>query len=407
MTKHIATRVAVASNRAEPLLGSGGGAASRVDKVWKWGGDNLLPVALSLLARRSVAHRRIINDKADYIAGKGVAYDEHVVQLGHLVECANGDGETLRGVLSRLAMDMAMFGNAFMEVVTDESHSFLSFYHIDASKCRVAEDSEHIVVHHDWSAFRAEEASTIALYPRFEAGEDGVLRAVVHYKSYEPMFSHYGVAPYIAGLDAAAIVYKTDHWNISRIDNAFQLSGVMMLDNAVDSEQEADRIVRIAEEKFAGNPGQVLFVLRGDNENDNSRFIPIDTSSDGDWQKLHTQAESDLVVAHSWFRSLSGLDYASGFSTERILHEYEVALNTVILPQQAELMEPIRAIIRATLGADASSLEIVNRPPSRSKPIYMRIWEARKADGLDYDESSPEQQRFLAEITKYNIRSIE
>jgi hypothetical protein len=101
------------------------------------------------------------------------------------------------------------------------------------------------------------------------------------------------------------------------------------------------------------------------------------------------------------------LDYASGFSTERILHEYEVALNTVILPQQAELMEPIRAIIRATLGVDASSLEIVNRPPSRSKPIYMRIWEARKADGLDYDESSPEQQRFLAEITKYNIRSIE
>ena len=180
MTKHIATRVAVASNRSEPLLGSGGGAASRVDKVWKWGGDNLLPVALSLLARRSVAHRRIINDKADYIAGKGVAYDEHVAQLGHLVECANGDGETLRGVLSRLAMDMAMFGNAFMEVVTDESHSFLSFYHIDASKCRVAEDSEHIVVHHDWSAFRAEEASTIALYPRFEAGEDGVLRAVVH-----------------------------------------------------------------------------------------------------------------------------------------------------------------------------------------------------------------------------------
>ncbi|MBO5971927.1 MAG: phage portal protein [Alistipes sp.] len=400
MTNKIATRVVVASNRSEPLLGSGGGGKAEVDRVWKWGSDNLLPNALSLLARRSVAHRRIINDKADYIAGKGVIYDDGIPQLSHLATCANGDGESLRSVLSRLAMDMAMFGNAFMEVVTDARHSFLSFYQIDASKCRLAEDSKHVVVHHDWSAYRAAEATTLALYPEFSEAADGTLRAVVHYKSYEPMFSHYGVAPYIAGLDAAAIVYKTDHWNISRIDNAFQLSGVMMLDNAVDSEQEADRIVRIAEEKFAGNPGQVLFVLRGESENDNSRFIPINTSSDGDWQRLHTQAESDLVVAHSWFRSLSGLDYASGFSTERILNEYEVALNTVILPQQAELMEPLRAIIRMVLGVDASSLEIVNRPPTRSKPGYMRIWEARKADGLDYDESSPEQQRFLAEISK-------
>ena len=122
---------------------------------------------------------------------------------------------------------------------------------------------------------------------------------------------------------------------------------------------------------------------------------------------MHTVAESDLVVAHSWFRSLSGLDYASGFSTDRIFQEYEVALNTVILPIQAQLLEPIRAIIASELGVDASSLEVVNRPPSRSKPLYMRVWEARRADGLDYDESDPEQQRFLAEITKYNIRSIE
>ncbi|MBO5833004.1 MAG: phage portal protein [Alistipes sp.] len=399
MTDKIATRVAIASNRSEPLLGSGGG-GQRADKVWRWGSDNLLPNALSLLARRSVAHRRIINDKADYIAGKGVTFDDAIPQLRHLANHANGNGESLRGVISRLAMDMAMFGNAFMEVVTDKSHSFLSFYHIDASKCRLAEDSKSVIIHHNWAAYRPSEATTIALYPDFEAAGDDTLRAVVHYKSYEPMFSHYGVAPYIAGLDAAAIVYKTDHWNISRIDNAFQLSGVMMLDNAVDNEEEADRIVRIAEEKFAGNPGQVLFVLRGESQNDNSRFIPINTSSDGDWQRLHTQAESDLVVAHSWFRSLSGLDYASGFSTERILNEYEVALNTVILPQQAEIMEPLRAIIKRVLGVDASSLEIVNRPPSRSKPGYMKVWEARKADGLDYDEESPEQQRFLAEITK-------
>ena len=62
---------------------------------------------------------------------------------------------------------------------------------------------------------------------------------------------------------------------------------------------------------------------------------------------------------------------------------------------------------RHVLGVDASSLAVVNRPPTRSKPIYMKVWEARKADGLDYDPDDPRQQQFLSEITKYNIRSID
>lgn len=101
------------------------------------------------------------------------------------------------------------------------------------------------------------------------------------------------------------------------------------------------------------------------------------------------------------------LEYSAGFSAERILHEYEVALNTVILGEQAELTEPIREAVKAVLGLDTSSLQIVNRPPTRSKPIYMKVWEARKADGLDYDPDDERQQAFLSEITKYNIRSID
>lgn len=401
------TRIAATCNRTEPLFGSVASGRQSNDKVWLWGDDNMLPYALSLMARRSVTHRRIINDKADYIAGKGVAFNESIALLGDIVNRANGSGETLRSIIARLALDEAMFGNAFMEVVTDTEHSFLSLYHVDASTCRLARSSEHVVMHHDWRQYRESEACTLPLYPRFEQQDDGTLRSVVHYKDYEPMFSHYGVAPYIAGMGAAAILYKTDRWNIARLDNSFQLSGVMMLDGVAGSEEEADKMVRMAEERFSGNPGQVLFVLRDGNEGDGSRFIPIDTSSDGDWHTLHEQSESDLVVAHSWFRSLSGLDYSSGFSTERILHEYEVALNTVILSEQEQLLEPIRQIIGSVLGIDSSSLEIINRPPTRSKPLYMRVWEARKADGLDYDENDPNQQLFLSQITKYNIQSIE
>ena len=77
------------------------------------------------------------------------------------------------------------------------------------------------------------------------------------------------------------------------------------------------------------------------------------------------------------------------------------------IPRQAELTEPVREAITSILGIDASSLQVINRPPTRSKPIYMKVWEARKADGLDYDPDDERQQAFLSEITKYNIRSIE
>ena len=376
-------------------------------EFWRWGSDNNLPEALAVLSRRSTAHRRIINDKADYISGKGFNYNAQIPLLDNIVKRANGDGESLRQVLNKLAFDKSLFGNAFLEVVTDEQHSFLSLYHQDATHCRVAKDSQHILLHHNWAHYRSSEALALPLYPKFEKQEDGSLRSIIHYKDYEPMFRHYGVPQYIAGMNVSAIAYKTDRWNIARLDNSFQLSGVMMIDNAVDSEEEASRLARMAEQRFAGKPGQVMFIIRDESSDDNSRFIPLESQNDGDWKDLHDQATSDIVVAHSWFRSLSGLDYSTGFSAERILHEYEVALNTVILGEQSEILEPILHAIAKILGIDCSSLEIINRPPTRSKPIYMKVWEARKADGLEYDESDERQQLYLSEISKYNIKSID
>ena len=105
-----------------------------------------------------------------------------------------------------------------------------------------------------------------------------------------------------------------------------------------------------------------MFVLREGAAEDHSRFIPIASQNEGDWRSLHEQATSDIVVAHSWFRTLSGLDYASGFSAERILHEYEIALNTVILANRPSCWS------RSAKSSDASSAPT----PRRSKSSIVR-----------------------------------
>ena len=394
------------SNTGDPFLSMGTQKASD-PRFWRWGDDNMFPYALALMSRRSTTHRRIINDKADYISGKGFSFDPSCGRLADLIAAVNGTGESMRQLINKLAFDKALFGNAFVEIVTDTRRSYLSLFHQDASKCRISKDSRSVIMHHDWKNFKKESAQTLPLYPSFRESADGTLRAVIPYKDYEPMFENYGVPPYIAGMNVSAIAYKTDKWNISRLDNSFQLSGVMVLDGTVDSEAEAEKLKRIAEEQFAGKPGQVMFVIKDCNEQDNSRFIPMTSANDGDWKTLHEQATSDIVVAHSWFRSLSGLDYGSGFSADRILHEYEVALNTVILSEQEELMEPLRQVISLVLDTDCSSLQIINRPPKRSKPLYMKVWEARQAEGLEYDPEDPAQQLFVAQITKYALKNID
>lgn len=394
--KNIGGRVFVVGQAALPASVSVAPAARR--DVWRWGSDNRLPEALATLARSSTIHRRIINDKADYISGSGLTVDPSCPRTAALVKAANGQGQSLRTIVQRLALDRCLLGNAFLEIVTDAEHGFLSLYHQDATQCRLARDGAHVVLHHDWRQYRASEAVVLPLYPRFEPQPDGTLRSVIHYKDYEPMFRHYGVPKYMAGLSASAIIWKTDRWNISRLDNAFQPSGVMVLDGDTDSEQEADEIVRMAEERFAGRPGQVMFLVKNGIDNDSTKFVPITTTSDGDWKSLHDQAVSDMIVAHSWFRTLSGLEYTTGFSAERVRYEYNIALNTLIRVEQQELIEPLRAVCADIFDEQTRSLTFVNQPPFEVKPEYMRVWEARKADGYDYDPDDPAQQLFLSQI---------
>lgn len=371
---------------------------SAAGDVWKWGSDNLFPVALAKLAQCSTIHRRIINDKSDYIAGRGFDVAGDNPRLQQIVDKANGQGESLRSVLQKVSFDKCLFGNAFLEIVTDQKRSFISLFHQDASKCRLSRDKKSIVMHHDWAKFTKKDAVQLPIYPTFVKGGDGCYHSVIHYKDYEPMAENYGFPKYIAALSSASIAYKTDRWNVSRLDNAFQMSGVMVLDGEVDTQDEAAQIAKMAEKKFAGKPGQVMFVVKNSVEGDSTKFVPINSSVDGDWRGLHEQAMHDIVVAHSWFVTLSGLNYSTGFSADRIVYEYHIALNSVIRVEQKELIEPISEVIEQMLRIDCSSLVFVNRPPFEQKPAYMKVWEARRADGLEYDEYDKAQQRLLSEI---------
>lgn len=368
--------------------------------LWAWGADNLFPVHIERLARANATHRGIMQSKARYITGNGFVYDDRNKVLDRIVKRANGK-ETLLQVFRKVVADKVTFGNAFIEVVLVANE--LVLFHQDASRCRVSQPTkdkaEHIVISKDWANHQSTYDKVLPIFPTFEVQEDNTMRSIVHLKEYEPMFEHYGLPEYIAGLPSARIGAKTNQWNESRLDNSFQLSGVLELVSQDDNEDALNEMANAVTKKFGGSAkaGQVMVSVA--NEEGGAKFTPIAANNDGDWESLHEVSSSDLVVAHSWFMALSGLNYTSGFSADRVLHEYKIALNTVIIPKQSELLEVLNDIF-AKVGVDGSSLQFRNTAPVAEKPSYMKVWEARKADGLDYDENDPAQQVFIANITK-------
>jgi hypothetical protein len=241
---------------------------------------------------------------------------------------------------------------------------------------------------------------TYPIYPNWGKVEGSdYLRTIVHFKAYEPGSKLYGIPQYIAGLNAAGILYKTDKWNLSRLDNSFKSSGVLIVDG-VESDEDAESITKDFKDHFTGegNTGKVFPIFK-QMGGENTQFISLNDNYTGDWEGLHKQAEADIITAHNWFRALSGVADNTGFDTQRILNEYEIAKNTVILRVQRMFTRKIGMIINKYLGLDPD-IQIMSRPPLSIAGLLnvnkvTRIWEAREMLGLEYDAEDLEQQKYV------------
>lgn len=382
------------------------GQNSTSNEFWRFGLDNLFPSAVAALNRRATVHRGILQSKTRYIAGKGITCDQKERGLVDWITRCNAHGETLQAVLKKAITDAQALGNAYLEIVTDARRSFMNLYHQDATKCRLSKDKKSIFLHHDWSKATGKVGrKQVAIFPEFDDQQNtGYLHSIIHIKHYEPEFENYGIMGWVAGLSVSAIAYKTDKWNISRLDNSFNSSGVLVVSGEFETPQDYEDFKDEFETEFIGEgkQGKILLMTQqpGATADAGTRYIPLSTNAEGDWRELHIQSTDDLVIAHGWFRSLSGIADNTGFDTKRILNEYEVALNTVIIDEQETMLSNVRKALSAVLRVDGSTLAFINRPPATEKPAYMKVWEARKADGLDYDDKDPAQNIYLANITQ-------
>lgn len=343
-----------------------------------FGSDNLFPDAVADLTRKSPSHRAILNNKVLYCVGKGFSTEDK--SLAQYIKSVNVNNESLSKVGRKVANDFLREGNGYMEVVKIKKDSKeILLYHQDSTTCRLSKDGKYVLLYDDWDRLMKNTAlekdmKKIPLYPNFEM-IDGAMRCIYHFKDYEPKFKYYGVPVWVAAMDAAAIAYKTDKWNVSRLDNSFVSSGVLLLEGNV-SPDEAKQIKKDFNKEFTGEQkqGKVFFVIKqlGGGA---TTFTPINQQSEGDWVQIKNQSNETLIMAHNWFTSLSGLATPGSLGTnQQVKTEYELAKSTTIADVQEFFLEEYKKIISEQTKLKTDDLAYIQRSPvSETRPALNGI----------------------------------
>jgi len=348
--------------------------ADRYTNTYSWipfGSDNLFPQALSLMSRRSVVHRSIMYHKKNFvIPHQMICSSPEVLKY---IDSVNANDEPLTEVLGKAYLDWQGIGNAYIEVVRynlGNKKYGVNLYHKDSTKCRVKDVDKSkdkvkgILVHPDWRKARSTQELIVdyPLFPNFKM-INGQERSIIHFKDYEAEYSDYGIPLFIAALDVAAITWKTNKWNVSRLDNTFHTSGVMVVEGDY-SPEDVELLKKEIDAAYSGeeNQGKLAIIIK-QLGGGSTTITPFTTNMEGDWTQLHTQANKDLVAAHVWQRSLCNMsDAAQLGNTTLIRNEYGLATR-IIKNDQMFFLKRIAKVLKLVAGMDASTLDFVNISP--------------------------------------------
>ena len=327
-------------------------------KFIPFGTNNLFPQYLAELKRKSSTHRSVLAQKTIFTSGaKFVTNNDDVKEY---IKDVNADGESLRQVFKKLADDYYTFGNAYLEGVLYDGG--LNLYHIDATTVRASKDKKEVYIHPDWAKYNTmkDKLSIIPLYPSVKRN-----RFILQFKDYEPTFQFYGLPDYVAALEHIAVDYEIGKWNHTKFKNGFQPSAIVEI-NGDMGEEEAKKLVREAQKKFVGdgNNGKIMFIVKnGDTSSANVQIIKDD--QEGSWIDLQRITDQNIVTAHRWQPSLSGLVSSGKMNNtgSEIRIAYDLAMTTVIKDTSDLLLNGIRVVLYKELGFLPEELVIHYEPP--------------------------------------------
>lgn len=266
-----------------------------VEKMVKWGTDNLYPNFLIDIANNSSIHGGILDKKAIFLYGDGVIDKKSTENIGDLITI-NEDGDTI-GELTRKAInDFVVFGGFAIKVDFNILNEPLYYTHLPFNHVRSNKNKSKFFVNDDWH----NNPRTYLSYPKYNVknNEDGISK-VFYFNSYSISVNNvYPNTGYKCVLDAVTDMLISQFFN-NNIANGFSLTKILKTFKGVPADDEKRRATQKFKDVFTGIEGEGLII---DFNNEGQTGISVDTIQADDYAskliEVIKKVEKNILSAH-------------------------------------------------------------------------------------------------------------
>ena len=319
---------------------------------------NLYPQFIIDLYYNSSTNAAIINQTSAMIAGSGLQIEdetnlEALVRLKKFMASANSH-ETLQEVIDKIAFDLKLQGAYALNVIWSKDRTEISeIHHIGVEKIRAGVPNEMGVVDTyyvsaDWGNPRQKNNRPQAV-PAFNLKDRTSPSQILYSSLYSPSMQIYGTPDYSGCTNWCLTDQYVSEFHLSNIKNGFAGSFFISMNNGVPTREERIQVEKQIADKFSGATNAGKFILCFSDSKDREPTITPISVSNADKQYLALQEllVQNILTGHRVTSPmLMGIknDTGLGSNADELNSAFEVYLNSVIKPFQANILKTLAKI---------------------------------------------------------------
>ena len=316
----------------------------------KYGADNNYFGFLNDLFNGSPTNSAAINGIAQLIAGRGVdALDSNQKPN----EYATMKKLFTDECLSRLAIDLKLFGQASLQVIYNADHSKVvqaEHYPVEtlrAEKCSSESgDIEAYYYSPDWS--QVKNGDELKRIPAFGFSNEDI--EVLYIKPYKSGYYYYSPVDYQGATQYIEMESEISNFHLNSLLNGMAPSMLMNMNSGIPDEDTQREIENKIYQKYTGTSNAGRIILAFNNNADEQATVETIQLSDAhqQYQFLSEESSQKIIIGHRITSPLLlGINKSTGFSSNSDeLRQASILFdNTVIAPFQDLILKAFDSIL--------------------------------------------------------------
>lgn len=358
-----------------------------------WGDRNDFPQLLTGLYYASSTHQACVDFIVTAIVGEGVESDNLMPNYK----------ETWDSFISKLAMDLVLFGGYAFQVIMNKDGKTYSFFQepFNNVRCGLPDEDGNVSelwVSKDWTDVRYKPI----VLPRFGFTEDEKIEKgkayMFYYSRYTVDSEFYPLPHYYAALKAIQTEAELLRYDLKSVINNFSANGIVALDR-IDDETERQQVINGIKSMFTGseNSNTIMVTFKNNSDDNPVTFTPFDkdSSSVNLFNDNNVRTVNRILTAHKIANpTLIGLpNSGTGFSNEGTLLEasYNLLNKTLINRMRKEITMTINKMFKIN-GVEQ---DIVIKPLSfnlEGLSENINVTEVNNGDVKEYNNNNIEEK---------------